>query len=549
MRFVMSVIGLLLFLFLDATAQVVRFDKVFDLSQSRQYIGSAPWEVKIEDTTIIFSGATLSAAAIVNPMIGKLNLHGDTMWVKTPLTAEIARPVANNSLIKISPDKYLQVSVIWDTLLRYPEAIVHYPFFHFFNSNGDSLLSINYRDTSATAISRWPIMTALSGEYIFIGGVAESHGTHVEGNYLGVPDSLYIFLSKYDTMGNLVWTKLFYPQYNSMNGYYYMGQFNLTPARNGGVLMSLYGRLDYAPDEGPKASFLSFDSSGTLLWNKLFRANTFRNAYAHAWITRGENDSVYYFLTNCATIPPPRPSSGGGNSVLYFGKINHLGDTLWTKIFADTIDTAQKPDGFKETYANQIKYFNNKLYITAKVYYEYQMHPTLVICDTNGQVRSYREYYNFPNAVIERTPNDFDVQNGRIAGGGMYETTQPHRVPGILDSAGVYGWMFQVDSLGCLEPGCEAIDSIWHVGVKVNEVNPQVLDITVYPNPARSSLHIKTDLSHYQVRIWSMEGKILYAQTVPGSCSIDISRFPAGAYLVSIQKGTDVKSVKFIKSD
>jgi hypothetical protein len=527
-----------------ANAQVIQFNNWYNLTQSPPDVASFIWNVILSDTCTIFSGSTSSDVIpkFPNPIIGKLNLHGDTMWTKTPITSEISRPIGNNNLIKISENKYLQVITVWDTLMKYPN-ITHYPIFHFFNSNGDSILTQSFKDTFD---NRWAIMTAFSGNSIFISGIAESYTTHltvVGATTYSYSDTIFTFISKYDTLGNHIWTKRLFPKVYNGDGYEFV-HCNIIPSKNGGIIMSTYGDYDVPYSQKPK--FLSFDSSGNMLWVKSYKPNIHRNSYPDAWICNGEHDTTYYFLTNCATVPAPN-NLPSGNSLLYYGKINSYGDTLWTRVFADT----GLANGYKETRARQIKYFNNKLYLLSYVYYAYDtvskisMHPTLVICDSIGKVNSYREYQKTYTYASEHRLYDMDINNERIVLGGYWYNIDT--IPTIMDSLVYLSWVVQADSFGCILPGCQSIDTIWNVAVNTNNINKDIIDITIYPNPSTSYVNIKTELRQYKIEVYNTEGKKILSKHSEVSTNIDLSQFTSGLYYIKISKDTHTKTFKVIK--
>ena len=78
----------------------------------------------------------------------------------------------------------------------------------------------------------------------------------------------------------------------------------------------------------------------------------------------------------------------------------------------------------------------------------------------------------------------------------------------------------------------------------VNDQNQN--SISVYPNPTSDNLNITSNNAVDTVSIYSAEGKLL--QTVKGNTTqIDISSYPKGVYLVTIQSGKVTKTQKVVK--
>ena len=78
----------------------------------------------------------------------------------------------------------------------------------------------------------------------------------------------------------------------------------------------------------------------------------------------------------------------------------------------------------------------------------------------------------------------------------------------------------------------------------VNDQNR--VDISIFPNPTSDFVHITSNKPIEAVSIYSAEGKLI--QTLNGNATqIDISSYPKGVYLVTIQSGKITKTQKVIK--
>jgi hypothetical protein len=71
----------------------------------------------------------------------------------------------------------------------------------------------------------------------------------------------------------------------------------------------------------------------------------------------------------------------------------------------------------------------------------------------------------------------------------------------------------------------------------------------IYPNPATSQLHIETTLPQYTFVLSDMQTRVLYeGYSGDKKSMIDISRYPAGAYVISFAAdGNNIETQKFIK--
>lgn len=73
--------------------------------------------------------------------------------------------------------------------------------------------------------------------------------------------------------------------------------------------------------------------------------------------------------------------------------------------------------------------------------------------------------------------------------------------------------------------------------------------ISVYPNPASSTLYVKSDLrGNLAVSVYSVEGKqLIYDVKKEGNFTLDITALPAGIYFLKVQAESGSQNVRFIK--
>ena len=74
----------------------------------------------------------------------------------------------------------------------------------------------------------------------------------------------------------------------------------------------------------------------------------------------------------------------------------------------------------------------------------------------------------------------------------------------------------------------------------------------LYPNPARSSLWIQSDVIQeaFELRLVDMLGQVWHQEKMEGSnglLEIEIDQLPPGKYYVQIKGGQETKSIPFIK--
>ena len=154
-----------------------------------------------------------------------------------------------------------------------------------------------------------------------------------------------------------------------------------------------------------------------------------------------------------------------------------------------------------------------------------------------------------------------------ITGGYVYRgTTYPNLVGKYFFAdycSGEIGWVDSDNNLEFLEDtnnffssfGQDMSGQLYAIGsgrvykiigetMGVNDQNQNT--ISVYPNPTSDYLNITSNKSVDTVSIYSAEGKLL--QTINGNTTqIDISSYPKGVYLVTIQSGKITKTQKVVK--
>jgi len=82
-------------------------------------------------------------------------------------------------------------------------------------------------------------------------------------------------------------------------------------------------------------------------------------------------------------------------------------------------------------------------------------------------------------------------------------------------------------------------------GVEVDKNND---DFTLYPNPSKNSLQIKSDIKADFIEVSDLEGKVIktFKIALPGEAAIDISQFKKGIYVFSILDNSNSHIVKKI---
>lgn len=73
------------------------------------------------------------------------------------------------------------------------------------------------------------------------------------------------------------------------------------------------------------------------------------------------------------------------------------------------------------------------------------------------------------------------------------------------------------------------------------------LDVSVYPNPCVNLLHLVTELTHANFKIYDINGKI-HGVGLLVNQTINVENLPVGVYLVQLESGSTLASARFVKS-
>ncbi len=137
---------------------------------------------------------------------------------------------------------------------------------------------------------------------------------------------------------------------------------------------------------------------------------------------------------------------------------------------------------------------------------------------------AYGSIPSLANAVV--------LPSGSIIACGKVDRYEPDPVKSL-------GWIIKVDRDGCLEPNCRPTST--------SELFPDILDFTVFPNPAREVLHIQGE-GQFAVNIYSLDGKIhLSREELFQIATLELSDFPSGIYFLQIRQGNQLLTKRLVK--
>lgn len=351
------------------------------------------------------------------------------------------------------------------------------------------------------------------GGYIVVGGTYTSNGT------------LDVFLLKLDSAANVQWMQTYGgPQWTDFvttvdlapGGGYYMG----------GVVG--LGSNSYEP------WIVRLDSVGDIIWADT--TGTPLNDRARAELTTLADGRFVY--------GSGRPNGVFSNHWPQLVKVDSTGTVLWDKIY-DVPSYLSRFVSVKEIAPGGDLIACGESYVTNTV------DGIMLRTTSNGDSLWMRHYVYYDSFMTDGTGRFYDViptsDGGFAACGAAYGSASGNNPPGLSQDV----WVVKVDSLGCIEPGCNV-----PMGVTTQITNLGNA-LTIAPNPASERVQLTWQLpaalrskGAAELSIVSAQGMLV--RTVPcdlsrGSMELDVQDLAPGVYhLHVVQQGTWISGGKLV---
>jgi hypothetical protein len=512
----------------DVQAQMA-WNKIYDFSSDPDRLSNSI--AQYADNDVLVTAGHIQPNAVTDHIcyISTLDYQGNIIASKTLEAAGKVNMMAGKyfdynayPLTKVANDRYLLCGVEEDKHANSTHFTVYQPFFYFFNSQCDSLRMVKYTDT---IISQLPYSAIVdkNGD-IVVSGMESSRKKF--GVYW---DSGYVWIAKYDANANLKWSKKMMPADNhgTANSVLSTG-FKVINGDDGKSYFVCGSAFDQSKGS-PGLFVMKTDIQGDALWVKFL---------PRQYPTWGAMDIALNSAGNImfvATIGEPQPNE----EQTYYGELNSVGDTVWTKSFRKFYTGTIK--GLQISVAE-----NDDLLILSKSLHYNHTHG-IIRTTPKGNIKWYREYmfadttyFNHELVSIGYTPKR------QIFLTGSFTSFAPK--PGIFDTAGLYSWFVLTDTFGCIEPGCQVGDTVWWL-TDVNEVAARPVNINIYPNPAKDVVYIEAGNTTKKLHavLQDMSGRALRHVPLHGNnkTPVDVADLPQGLYMVEVWD--DVGRVKVMK--
>jgi hypothetical protein len=296
----------------------------------------------------VFTVSAVSGAYDI--YIVKLDANSNFVWAKTMGGSLSEYP--NTIALNANGDIYL--TGYYDGLADFDPSASSYTlqsqgstdaFISKYDNNGNFIWAKSFGSTSNDV--SWSLAVDLNGNSIitggFIGTVDFDPGPSVL-NVTSVSGSTDVFVSKFDTNGNLVWSK-------TMGGIAFEEARSVALDSLGNVLTTGYffNTGDYDPSAatftlgytGVNSTFISkLDANGNFIWAKALNGSSTVYGYS---IKTGPFGSVWVggsFSGGCDFDPGPGTFSVNGiaSQDIFVAKFNSLGNFIWAKTIGSTND-------------------------------------------------------------------------------------------------------------------------------------------------------------------------------------------------------------------
>ncbi len=464
-----------------------RFDIVKDFCTDPD-TQSAAFSCYADSNRLFIFGITRTAS-ISQPEHGylsSLDYSGNVVW-----TRKIFTPAGRNNsctylgIQSLDSSRLATFGLVMDPSVNAPN-VVWYPYLYIFTRDGDSIRyhaivdSFKLRTVNSFLIDRNSFITAECRE-----AADPTFGYH-------------LWICRYDTLGKLLWEKRYF---NFANPVAPRAERIVLSADKKSYVIVGELKDTIAQPFLPCSGMLKVDTNGNEIWFKKLN---------RSFLSVNDMDIVtnptggYYFAGSFSTLPDIGGVPQG--SIVYYGKLNEQGDTIWTRSFQDSLYRCS---------AYQIEWSNDHQHLLLKAENGYHT-PALIKIDTNGNIIWYRiiqhvynwsQKYYTPTQVLQSfyvTPYEQYLMVGSVAGA---------HIPGVFDMNGIITWIVLTDSSGCRYPGDPAC-----MPTSVSAVN-KVTGLLLYPNPTSGHFTVETPVPG-KLYLYDMQGRLVAQYAITKSKAV-----------------------------
>jgi hypothetical protein len=371
-------------------------------------------------------------------------------------------------------------------------------FLRIFNLQGDSLAFFNVGDNTYN----WRIIEAIEMPDHTILAVGGRSKYPVGGTN---PWDEYPLAMKLDTLGNVLWTKLFTFTDRGLN-------LGVQQTLDGNYLLNSYTFFNPGTGTGSvyRPTLIKIDSLGNQLWYNRYGGSLQQNSGISGIVEMEDSTLIFE-----AMLYKYNSILDGEEKYPAIFKTDKNGNVIWQKDYNDGI-LGYASTGFRLS--------NNYFYsVGDKGRY-----------GQSGKIAHLRKYDTEGNFIFEY---NYEYFNSDTSFNGFLDFTQTPD-SGFLcvgytqyystDSIGPYrAWLVKTDKYGCIVQDCQL------TGL---EDIQELQELSIFPNPSQNVFYINASQEIKNVSVFTINGnRILQENTKSTFAKIDLTDFSSGMYFVEVQ--------------
>lgn len=406
-------------------------------------------------------------------------------------------------------------NVIWAR--KSTETYLAYGFGIATNSNGNFYVSGKFLGASMT-----------------LGGITLNNG--------GFFDNM--FVSKFDTAGNIIWARTC----SGGSGPGYGDGYGVATDANGNVFLTgdfsapdiAFGNVIFSNPSGNYCTYLvKYDSSGTVQWARKSSGGLYNFSYKVVTDASGSAYIAGEFSNNPIVFGNDTLQFSGGNNDGFAVKYDDAGNVVWAKSFGGSADDAVH-DVVRDATGN--------IYITGNFRSSQISIGGIVLNNTNGNrsdvyIAKMDGAGNVGWAISEGGNNNDEGQHLAISGNSYLYASGLFNDTLDLGSSTLYSKGLRDFYIGKLD----LTTSLIELGSPINE-------IAIYPNPMTDGFTIGgfRFQAGDEIKISDLTGKEVYKTKIPAdasSVSVEELNLVSGVYLVELKSQGKTAVRKIIKTN
>ncbi len=361
-------------------------------------------------------------------------------------------------------------------------------------------------------------------------------------------DSVFSFVCKTDTLGNIKWKRRFRYEFP-----YYFGNAITKPSQ----IVRMTGEKhivtfdSYTSDLYINKQYMAcIDSSGNLLWEKNVKPEleTYQCFLA---ITPLQNDEFVIAWCDPKYKTAQYPyAQRNPNATIWAAKMDANGNYLWEKNYSNhflSSDTLYVQNRAIETDLN-----GNIL--VGLQYRSWRSKPGLMNLRPNGSVKWIRYYDLYPENFGDIEYTDiYDILP--LGEDGYYMACEFVSTPGNTFPNGIQtGLVIKTDQYGCLEPGCQWNDPTidepdeYHGSETTGIACPgDEENLHIWPNPVHENLFVETLVLPAVIKMYNLKGELVKQISINEKLTaISTGKLPKGIYWLQVIGNHGMKTGKVV---